>query len=314
MRCRSNGRRSFLAQLPALAALASTLPASAARAAEPAAAGTLIRKAIPSSGELIPVVGLGTARSYEDASGEAELAPLRATLKTFGETGGTVIDTAPSYGRAESLVGSLVEGLGIRASLFLSTKIGTTGRDAGLAQLENSFRQLRTNRIDLVSVHNLQDTTNQLALLREFKQAGRIRYVGMTTSFDRQYEAFESFMKRETLDFVQVDYALDNRDAAQRLIPLAKERGMAVMINLPFGRSRLFNAVKGKALPDWSAEFDCKSWAQFFLKYLVSHEAVTCVVPGMAKPEYVVDNLAAATGRLPDAAMRRRMEAYIDGI
>lgn len=306
----NNQRRNFLTQLPALGALAAGLPARLAAADTPA----LLRKPIPSSGELIPIIGVGTARSYEDASGEAELAPLRATLQTFASLGGAVIDTAPSYGKAESLVGSLVEGLGIRSGLFLATKIGASGRSAGLAQLENSFRQLRTSKIDVVSVHNLQDTSNQLALLREFKQAGRIRYVGMTTSFDGQYPAFEDFMKRETLDFVQVDYALDNRNAAQRLIPLAKERGMGVMINLPFGRSRLFNTVRGKTLPDWSAEFDCKSWAQFFLKYLVSHEAVTCAIPGMAKPEYVVDNLGAAMGRLPDAAMRRRMEAYIDGL
>jgi len=163
-------------------------------------------------------------------------------------------------------------------------------------------------------VHNLRDTDTQLKTLREMKAAGRIRYVGITTSFDNQYGEFEQTMKKETLDFIQVDYALDNRDAGERLIPLASDRGMAVMINLPFGRGRLFNAVQGKKLPDWAREFDCVSWAQFFLKYIVSHPAVTCAVPGMARVEYVVDNLGAARGRLPGAAMRKRMENFIDNV
>ena len=163
-------------------------------------------------------------------------------------------------------------------------------------------------------MHNLRDTRTQLRTLREMKQAGRIRYVGITTSFENQYQEFEQTIKNETLDFIQVDYALDNRNADERIIPLAGDRGMAVMINLPFGRGRLFNAVQGKKLPEWTSEFDCKTWAQFFLKYIVSHPAVTCAVPGMAKAEYVVDNLGAARGRLPDAAMRRRMEKFIDGV
>jgi aryl-alcohol dehydrogenase-like predicted oxidoreductase len=163
-------------------------------------------------------------------------------------------------------------------------------------------------------VHNLRDTQTHLATLRDLHRAGRIRYVGITTSFPNQYADFERTMKAEKLDFIQVDYALDNRTAGERILPLAAERGMAVMINLPFGRGRLFNAVQGKQLPEWAAEFDCKTWAQFFLKYIVSHPAVTCAVPGMAKAEYVRDNIGAAHGRLPDAAMRRRMENFIDSI
>jgi len=272
----------------------------------------LIERAIPSSGERLPVIGIGTARRWEQATTPAEMAPLRDVLRQFAERGGKLIDTAPSYGTAEAVVGELVGELGIRPSLFLATKVGTVGREAGLDEIEASFRRLRTSRIDLIAVHNLRDTATQLRTLRELKQAGRIRYVGMTTSFPRQYPEFEQTMRAETLDFIQVDYALDNRAAAATILPLAADRGMAVMINLPFGRGRLFQAVQGKALPPWASSFDCASWAQFFLKYIVSHPAVTCCVPGTAKVEYLLDNLGAAQGRLPDAAMRRRMEEFID--
>jgi aryl-alcohol dehydrogenase-like predicted oxidoreductase len=276
----------------------------------------LIQKKIPSSGESIPIIGLGTARRYEEIKAEAEKIPLRETIREFKELGGKVIDTSPSYGTAEAVVGEIVEGLKNREGLFLATKVSlrNLGREAGIEQIEQSFKKLRTNRIDLIAVHNLRDTRTQLRTLREMKQAGRIRYVGITTSFENQYQEFEQTIKNETLDFIQVDYALDNRNADERIIPLAGDRGMAVMINLPFGRGRLFNAVQGKKLPEWTSEFDCKTWAQFFLKYIVSHPAVTCAVPGMAKAEYVVDNLGAARGRLPDAAMRRRMEQFIDGV
>ena len=276
----------------------------------------LIQKKIPSSGEAIPIIGIGTARRYEEVKSDAEKVPLRETIRQFQALGGKVIDSSPSYGTAEAVVGELVDGLKVRDSLFLATKVSlrNVGREEGIKQIEESFRKLRTNKIDLVAVHNLRDTDVQLKTLREMKAAGRIRYVGITTSFDNQYGEFEQVMKRETLDFIQVDCALDNRDAGERIIPLAPDRGMAVMINLPFGRGRLFNAVQGKTLPEWASEFDCATWAQFFLKYLVSHPAITCAVPGMARPEYVVDNLGAARGRLPDAAMRKRMEQFIDNV
>ena len=279
-----------------------------------AQAQPLIQKKIPSSGESIPVIGIGTARRYEEVKSEAEKAPLRDTIRQFQALGGKVIDSSPSYGTAEAVVGEVVEGLKIRDSLFLATKVSlrNVGRDEGIKQIEESFKKYRTNKLDLIAVHNLRDTETQLRTLREMKQAGRIRYVGITTSFDNQYGEFEQVMKKESLDFIQVDYALDNRDAGERIISLAADRGMAVMINLPFGRGRLFNAVQGKKLPEWANEIDCQSWAQFFLKYIVSHPAITCAVPGMARPEYVVDNLGAARGRLPDAAMRRRMEQFID--
>jgi len=281
-----------------------------------AQAAPLLQKKIPSSGESIPIIGLGTARRYEDISTEAEKAPLIETIRQFKQLGSGVIDTSASYGTAEAVVGEIVERLKIRNSLFLATKVSLRngGREAGLAQVEQSFKKLRADTIDLIAVHNLRDTQTQLRLLREMKQAGRIRYVGITTSFENQYPEFEQTMKKETLDFIQVDYALDNRAAGERILPLAAERGFAVMINLPFGRDRLFSAVRNKKLPEWAAEFDCVTWAQFFLKYIVSHPAVTCAVPGMAKAEYVIDNLGAARGRLPDGSMRRRMEQLIDGV
>jgi len=276
----------------------------------------LIQKKIPSTGESIPIIGLGTARRYEEIKTDAEKVPLRETIRQFKELGGKVIDSSPSYGTAEAVVGELVEGMKIRDSLFLATKVSLRkgGRDEGVAQIEASFRKYRTNKIDLLAVHNLLDTDTQLKTIRELKAVGRVRYVGITTSFDNQYRDFEQVMRRETLDFIQVDYALDNRDAGERIIPLAADRGMAVMINLPFGRGRLFSAVQGKKLPEWAAAIDCVSWAQFFLKYIVSHPAITCAVPGMARPEYVIDNLGAARGRLPDAAMRKRMEQFIDSV
>jgi len=276
----------------------------------------LIQKKIPSSGESIPIIGIGTARRYEEVKSEVDKAPLRDTIRQFQALSGKVIDSSPSYGTAEAVVGELVEGLKIRDSLFLATKVSlrNVGREEGIKQIEESFKKYRTNKLDLIAVHNLRDTDTQLRTLREFKQAGRIRYVGITTSFDNQYGEFEQTMKKETLDFIQVDYALDNRDAGERIIPLAGDRGMAVMINLPFGRGRLFNAVQGKKLPEWASEFDCQSWAQFFLKYIVSHPAITCAVPGMAQAKYVIDNLGAARGRLPDAATRRRMEQFIDTV
>ena len=281
-----------------------------------AQAQPLLQKKIPSSGESMPIIGIGTARRYEEVKSDAEKVPLRETIRQFQALGGKVIDSSPSYGTAEAVVGELVDGLKIRDSLFLATKVSlrNVGREEGIKQIEESFKKYRTAKIDLIAVHNLRDTEVQLRTLREMKQAGRIRYVGITTSFDNQYGEFEQTIKKETLDFIQVDYALDNRDAGERIIPLAGDRGMAVMINLPFGRGRLFNAVQGKKLPEWASEFDCQSWAQFFLKYIVSHPAITCAVPGMAQAKYVVDNLGAARGRLPDAATRRKMEQFIDNV
>lgn len=300
-------RRSLLLGLAAAGAGLGGRPAASQ-------AAPLLRKPIPSSGEMIPIIGLGSARRYEEARSEADITPLRETFARFHQLGGTVVDTAPSYGEAEAIMGRIIAELDIRRDLFVCTKVGVDTPEQGRAQIAQAFEKLRSERIDLIAVHNLRDITNQLAYLRELKQAGRIRYLGATTSFDRQYEAFEAMMRRETLDSIQIDYALDNRNAAERIIPLAAERGMAVFINLPFGRGSVFRATEGKELPAWAAEIEVTSWAQFMLKYLVSHPAVTCAVPGMAQARYVDDNLKAAQGTLPDAAMRRRMERFIDNL
>ena len=274
----------------------------------------LITRPVPSTGEEIPVVGIGTARRYDVGTSAAERDPLKETLATFRELGGTLIDTAPSYGNAETVVGDLVADLGFRDDLFIATKVRKEGRDEGLAEIERSFGLLKTDTFDLLQVHNLVDIDTQLATLRELKDAGRVRYIGMSTSSGRQYEQFADVMRREDMDFIQVNYSLSSRDSADVILPLAADRGMAVLANVPFGRGRLFSAVGDRPLPDWSAEFDCDSWGQFFLKYIVGHPAVTCVIPGTAKPHYATDNMGAAMGRLPDAAMRTKMEEFFDNL
>ncbi len=276
------------------------------------ASGSLLTRPIPSSGERLPVVGIGTNR-YRTGP-EGDIAPLRETLRTFAAAGGKLIDTAPMYGSSEIVLGQLIAELDIRKQLFLATKVYSSGREAGLEEMRASFQRLRTDAIDLIQVHNLSDTATQLASMREGRQGGRYRYVGVTTSRDAQYGEMEEVLQTQKLDFVQVDYSIDNRSAAERILPLALERGVAVLINLPFGRARLFSAVRGKPLPDWVAEFDCASWAQFFLKYVIGHPAVTVAIPGTRRPEHVIDNLGAARGRLPDQALRRRMEQYFEGL
>jgi len=307
-------RRTTLAGMATLPfTLKAALAQDPANAKSPADAA-LRMVPIGSSAIQVPAVGIGTARRYDNPQGDDQLAPLRATVARFAELGGSVIDTAPSYGRAEEVVGQLVADLGVRDKLFLATKVGVDTREEGQAQIEQSFRKLRTERIDLIAVHNLRDVDNQLALLRDLKAAGRIRALGITTSFDRQYEAFEAVMRKQALDSIQVDYALDNRNAAERILPLAQEKGMAVMVNLPFGRDRLFTATRDKPLPDWAKEIGAASWAQVFLKYVLSHPSRPIAIPGMAQTRYVDDNLGAARGPLPDAALRKRMEQFIDGL
>lgn len=276
----------------------------------------LIERPIPSSGAMIPIVGIGTARRYDVATTSDELAPLRDVLRGFPELGGRLVDTAPSYGNAEAVVGKLVCEIGNRGELFLATKVAVRNGDkaAIAAQMEESMDHLHTDRVDLMQVHNLVGVPATVPLLQEWKAAGRIRHFGVTTSSERQYEAFEAAMKAHPFDAIQVNYSIGSRQAAERLLPLAADRGMAVLVNLPFGRTSVFRKVEGKPLPAWAAEIDCTTWAQVFLKYIVSHPAVTCAIPGTAKVEYLVDNLGAARGRLPDAAMRKRIEAFYDAL
>lgn len=271
----------------------------------------LIEKAIPSSGEKIPVIGMGTARFFSAVTPE-----LTDVIRRFPELGGRLIDTAPSYGNAEVVVGDIIAGLKNRPRYFLATKVAVRSgeRAAVVQQMEQSMQRLHTDRIDLMQIHNLAAVPETLPVLREWKQAGRFRYIGVTTSSDRQYADFERVMRTEPLDFIQVDYAIDNRGAEEHILPLAAERGMAVLVNGPFGRSRVFQRVAGRALPDWAAEIDATSWAQIFLKYLASHPSVTCVIPGTEKVEFLVDNMKASHGRLPDAALRKRIEEFYAGL
>ncbi len=272
----------------------------------------LITRTIPSSGEKLPAVGIGTARRYDVATAE-EKVPLLETLREFPKRGGKLIDTAPSYGNAEAVTGELVAQLGIRDQLFLATKVSVRGTDAtsGVAQMQASFRALHTDHLDLMQVWNLQGTETLLPVLREMKAQKKIRYVGVTTSNERQYPELEALLKKEQLDFIQVDYAADNRQAADRILPQAKDRGAAVLINLPFGRSRVFQNVLTTPVPDWAKEFEATTWAQIFLKYIVANAAVTCVIPGTAQLKYVTDNMSAARGVLPDAAMLKKIEALV---
>lgn len=273
----------------------------------------LILKPIPSSGEEVPVIGIGT-RSFRAELGEDDLSPFIDTIRTFADLGGRIIDTAPSYGNSEEVLGKVFEVLGGRENLFVATKVDQEGEDEGVERMERSMGLLGTGVIDLMQVHNLRGVDTQLATMREWKAAGRLRYVGVTTSSSRQYEAFEDVMKRHELDFIQVDYSLANRRAAERLLPLAADRGLATLINLPFGRGRLFARVGDRPLPEWAADADIGSWGNFFLKYVVSHPAVTAAIPGTTKPHHAEDNMGAAMGALPDAALRTRMEEFYDGL
>ena len=272
----------------------------------------VLRRPIPSSGQMLPVIGVGTAVVYDIDASDAKFPLLVDTLRAFLAQGGAVIDTAPSYGRAEKCLGEIFRRMGGRERAFLATKIGTVGEQAGVDSFAASLRNLGTDRIDLLQVHNVRDTAVQLRTIRRLQDEGRVRYAGITTSFRGSYAEYESIMRREQLDFIQIDYALDNREAEERILPLARERGMAVLINLPFGRGRLFAKARGRPLPQWAAEIDCASWAQFFLKFVLANPAVTVVIPGTDRPEYALDNLNAARGRIPDARMREQMLHYWD--
>jgi aryl-alcohol dehydrogenase-like predicted oxidoreductase len=274
----------------------------------------LIMREIPSSGVQVPVIGIGTRNFRIGERWDPDTTNFRATLAKFHEMGGRLLDTAPSYGDSESIVGDIVAELGVRDDLFMATKVDREGRDAGAARMEASFEKLHTDHFELMQVHNLRDWRTHLPVLREMKQAGTIGHYGITTSSARQYETVESIMREQELDFVQINYSIDRRQAADVILPLAQDRGVGVLVNLPFGRGRLFARVGDRELPDWTAEFDCTSWGQFFLKYVASHPAITAVIPGTTKPHHAQDNMGAARGRLPTPALRERMEVFIDGL
>jgi aryl-alcohol dehydrogenase-like predicted oxidoreductase len=279
----------------------------------------LITRAIPRTGERLPVVGLGSSATFAQVARSEDTEALRAVLKQMVELGGKVFDTAPSYGASEEVSGRMAQELGIADKLFWATKLNVAPRGGGSAdpvaardQLEASFRRIGKPAIDLVQVHNLGDLKVQLPILREYKEKGRIRYIGVTTTFEPQYGDLVQTMRSQPIDFIGVDYAIDNRHAEQTILPLARDKGIGVLVYLPFGRTRLWQKVKGREVPDWAREFDANSWAQFFLKYVISNPAVTAVTPATSKPANMADNMGAAMGRLPDAAMRKRMIQLVE--
>jgi diketogulonate reductase-like aldo/keto reductase len=285
-------------------AAALTLPITARAATESSA---MLMRAIPSSGEKLPVIGLGTWQKFDLDLTPDTRKPLEEVLSLFVKRGGRVIDSSPMYGRAEEVIGELTSALGIREKLFLATKVWTRGKENGIKSMERSMALLRTNRIDLMQVHNLLDVQAQLASLRRWKEQGRIRYLGVTHYNSSAFPEVEKIVRTEKLDFLQINYSLMEREAEQRVLPLAQERGVAVIVNRPFGAGDLFDKVRSKPLPDWAGNFDCRSWAQFFLKWIVAHPAITCAIPATGKPQHLEDNMQAGFGRLPDANTRRGM-------
>jgi diketogulonate reductase-like aldo/keto reductase len=279
-----------------------------------AAGATPIRKAIPSSGEQLPVIGMGTWQTFHVGDDPEERAPLANVLRVFFDQGGRLIDSSPMYANAEKVTGELVAELGENERMFAATKVWTDGREDGVAQMERSFRRMQVKQMDLMQIHNLRDWRVHLPTLRAWKEEGRIRYLGITTSNPAQYEEFAGVMRAEPLDFVQLNYDILTRGAEDVLLPLARDRGMAVLVNRPFGGGNLFPRVQGKELPAWAAEIEAASWAQFFLKFVVSHPAVTCAIPATSKPRHATDNMGAAIGRLPDPEMRERMARHLETI
>jgi len=272
----------------------------------------LLKRPIPRSGELLPAVGVGTWQTFDVGPKAPERSELSEVLRMLAQSGGSVVDSSPMYGKSEGVVGDLATGLGLREKLFYATKVWTSGRDAGIRQMETSFRLMQTQRMDLMQVHNLLDLSVHAKTLREWKTAGRVRYIGITHYHEGAHAELERIVKTREWDFVQFNYSMAEREAETRLLPACADSGTAVLVNRPYSQGSLFPKVKGVALPKWAADFDCASWGQFFLKYLLAHPAVTCVIPGTRRTAHLRDNLGAGLGRLPDPAMRRRMVEYLD--
>ena len=267
----------------------------------------LIKRAIPKSGELLPVVGIGTYDTFNVGPKAVERAELKQVLLEFAALDGSVIDSSPMYGEAERVVGDLTGELGNRDKYFFATKVWTSGQQAGVRQMEQSFSLMRTKRMELMQIHNLLDLDVHTKTLKDWKASGKIRHIGITHYHAGAHAELEKLIKTNTYDTVQFNYSMLEREAEARLLPACLEAGVAVIVNRPFAQANLFGRVKGKPLPAWAAEFDCTSWAQFFLKYLLGHPAVTCVIPGTRRVAHLQDNMQAGMGRLPDAAMRQRM-------
>ena len=303
-----SSRRKILKLLAGVPAMAVIPPARATAAP--------LKRPIPKTGELLHAVGLGTWQTFDVGGDAGGRAAAREVLGRFVKAGGQMVDSSPMYGSSESVVGDLVADLGVEKSLFLATKVWSSGREAGIRQMEESMRRMRAltlnpRAMDLMQVHNLTDVKTQLKTLREWKEQGRIRYLGVTHYHEGAYSELERLIKSEQLDFAQFNYNVVTTAAEERLLPVCAEYRTAVIVNRPFEEGELFRRVKGRELPKWAQEFDCNSWAQFFLKFILAHPAVTCAIPATRNPDYLVDNMGAALGRLPDAAMRRRMVQYM---
>ncbi|MEZ5570421.1 MAG: aldo/keto reductase [Halioglobus sp.] len=267
----------------------------------------LIQRAIPSSGELLPVMGMGTSRTFDTDADPASLATLQEVMALFFAGGGKIIDSSPMYGQAETRVGDVLRAMTTRPPLFAATKVWTSGKERGIAQMQASAMRMDVKVFDLIAVHNLKDWETQLATLKDWKEAGKVRYIGITTSHGRNHEELMEVMRSEPLDFVQFSYNIEDREAEQSLLPLAQDRGIATMINRPFQRGALFGKSHDKPLPELAGELDCTSWAQFFLKYILGHPAVTCIIPATAVASHMTDNMLANFGRVPDADQRAEM-------
>jgi aryl-alcohol dehydrogenase-like predicted oxidoreductase len=283
--------------------------------------GRLIERAIPTTGERLPVIGLGSSATFAQVARSEEVTALGEVLKTLVEQGGRVFDTAPGYGSSEEVAARLANELGIAGRIFWATKVnvarggGQADPAEARAQIDRSFARIKQPKVDLIQVHNMGDPATQLPILREYKRQGKIRYLGITTTFEQQYQQLIDVMRNEPLDFIGTDYAADNRGVVEdTILPLAMERKIAVLAYAPFGRTSLFRRVGDRPLPEWAAEFDAKSWPQLFLKWVVGHPAVTCVTPATSRAEHMVDNLGGGIGRLPDAAMRKRIADYVDAL
>ena len=310
-------RREYL-KYSALAGGTLALPPGLLQAFE---SSELITRAIPSSGEQLPIIGLGSSATFSQVARSEDVSALSEVFQTLVDNGGTIFDTAPSYGASEEVAGGIVQNLGIEEKVFWATKLNVAGRGGGKAdpdkawaQLENSFAYVGKDPIDLIQVHNLADVPTQLPILKELKDQGRVRYIGVTVTRASRYGELAQVMREEPIDFIGVDYAVDNRTSAEEILPLATDKGIATMIYVPFGRSRLWARVKGQTVPEWAAEFGATSWAQFFLKYIAANPNVTCITPATSKARNMLDNLGAAYGELPDEATRRRMEEVVDAL
>jgi len=302
-------RRRFLQQSAGLTAAALSWPALLS--AKQMAA---IKKAIPGSGEQLPVIGMGTSRTFDIGNDPQKRAQLAEVLQIFFDQGGAVIDSSPMYGNAEQVTGDLLKTVNNKQNLFAATKVWTWGKQEGITQMQRSSQRMGVKVFDLMQIHNLRDWQVQLETLKAWKAEGKVRYIGITTSHGRFHDELEVILENEPFDFVQLSYNIMNRTVEQRLLPIAQEKGIATLVNRPFARGDLFQTVKGQALPAWASDIDVKSWGQFFLKFVVSHPAVTCAIPATSKPHHMLDNMGAGFGRLPDAAMRQRMIRYIESL